>query len=48
MENKQTPNKKMNFDEFMEAEGNTLLNDFLIDNKEYDRMCKEAYEEYLN
>ncbi len=48
MEEKQTPNKKMNFEEFMDSEGKTIVDDFLIDNKEFDRMCKEAYEEYLN
>ena len=48
METQKIPNKKMSFDEFMESEGKTIIDDFLLDNKEFDRMCKEAYEEYLN
>jgi len=45
---KQTPNNKMSFDEFMDSEGHVIKDDFLTDNKEFDRMCKEAYEEYKN
>jgi len=48
MEIKQIPNKKMSFNEFMDSEGKTIIDDFLIDNKEFDRICKESYEEYLN
>jgi len=47
METKQIPDKKMSFEEFMEAEGHTIIDDFLIDNKEFDRICKDAYKEYL-
>ena len=47
MENKQIPNKKMSFEEFMDSEGHVIIDDFLIDNKEFDRICKEAYEDYL-
>ena len=45
---KQIPNEKMNFEEFMDSEGKTIIDDFLTDNKEFDRICKESYEEYLN
>ena len=45
---KQIPNKKMSFDEFMDSEGKTIIDDFLINNKEFDRICQEAYTDYLN
>jgi len=37
----------MNFNEFMESEGKTIIDDFLIDNKNFDSICKESYNEYL-
>jgi hypothetical protein len=39
--------EKMSKDEFMLEVGSDLVDDFLIDNKEFDRMVDEAYEDYV-
>ena len=37
----------MDFEEFLENDAGQIMNDFLVDNKEYDRMCREIYKQYL-
>lgn len=41
------PNKKMNYSEWLIECESDIINDFLIDNKEFERLKKEGYEEYL-
>tara|TARA_R100001530_G_C4222031_1_gene130235 strand:+ start:105 stop:410 length:306 start_codon:yes stop_codon:yes gene_type:complete len=48
MDKQTTPNKELNYSEWLtNFEGDGSIQDFLIDNKEFDRIRKEGYTEYL-